>query len=44
MQVEKLELENAKATVEALKKVEEKYEDCGPVLDCIVFNDGDEWK
>lgn len=43
-EMEKLELENAKATVEALKKIEEKYDDCGPVYDCVVFNDGIEWK
>jgi len=39
-----LRLEDAKATVECLKKINEKYDDSGPVYDCVVFNDGEEWK
>lgn len=29
--------------VEQLKSLMESYTDYGPVLDCIVFHDGDTW-
>ena len=35
--------EEFQAFVDALKEVEKKYNDPGPFLDCIVWNDGDKW-
>eukprot|EP00111_Clytia_hemisphaerica_P012386 TCONS_00036372-protein len=41
---QKLQLDDLKSTVECLKKFNEKYDDCGPVYDCVVFHNGEEWK
>ncbi|KAJ2672729.1 hypothetical protein IWW42_002680 [Coemansia sp. RSA 1085] len=34
----------AKARVESLKKLSEMYKDEGPILDCVVFHDGTQWR
>ncbi|ESO86457.1 hypothetical protein LOTGIDRAFT_129137 [Lottia gigantea] len=36
--------EDLQAKVDILSNLEKKYSDCGPVVDCIVFNDGDTWR
>ncbi|XP_057301280.1 tripeptidyl-peptidase 2-like isoform X1 [Hydractinia symbiolongicarpus] len=43
-EIEKLEHENLKATVEALNTIDKKYKDPGPVFDCVVFHDGEMWR
>uniref|UniRef100_A0A2R5LKX2 Tripeptidyl-peptidase 2 n=1 Tax=Ornithodoros turicata TaxID=34597 RepID=A0A2R5LKX2_9ACAR len=40
----KLEKENCEAQVEILGNMEKKFEDLGPVYDCIVFHDGEMWR
>ncbi|CAF3286943.1 unnamed protein product, partial [Rotaria sp. Silwood2] len=40
---QKLIREEFQSFVDALKEVEKKYNDPGPFLDCIVWNDGDKW-
>ncbi|CAF1250085.1 unnamed protein product [Rotaria magnacalcarata] len=40
---QKLTREEFQSFVDALKEVEKKYNDPGPFLDCIVWNDGDKW-
>ncbi len=36
--------EESEAQVEVLGMLEKKYESVGPVFDCIVFNDGTNWR
>ncbi|CAF4089647.1 unnamed protein product, partial [Adineta steineri] len=40
---QKLIREEFQSFVDALKEIEKKYNDPGPYLDCIVWNDGDKW-
>ncbi|CEJ03744.1 hypothetical protein RMCBS344292_17722 [Rhizopus microsporus] len=40
-EAEKTELE---ARIEALKELDKNYEDPGPILDCVVFFDGKDWR
>ncbi|CAF3801202.1 unnamed protein product [Adineta steineri] len=40
---QKIIREEFQSFVDALKEVEKKYNDPGPFLDCIVWNDGDKW-
>eukprot|EP00794_Sanderia_malayensis_P011065 gene11065-12233_t len=42
-QHERLELEDCKAAIDVLNSLDKKYKDPGPVFDCVVFHDGDEW-
>jgi len=43
LQEQKLIREEYQSFVDALKETEKKYNDPGPFLDCIVWNDGDKW-
>ncbi|WAR28137.1 TPP2-like protein [Mya arenaria] len=43
-QEEKQERENLQAEVDILTDMDKKYSDCGPVYDCVVFNDGETWR
>ncbi|KAK9889317.1 hypothetical protein WA026_004596 [Henosepilachna vigintioctopunctata] len=36
--------ENLENTIEILNNFEKKYNDVGPVYDCIIFHDGEMWK
>lgn len=36
--------DECQAQVEVLEMLEKKYESVGPVFDCIVFNDGTNWR
>ena len=36
--------EDLKQLVESLKAIDQKYEDVGPVYDCVVFHDGEMWR
>ena len=38
------EKEECQAKVEVLAMLEKNYESVGPVFDCIVFNDGSNWR
>ncbi|CEG66665.1 hypothetical protein RMATCC62417_03204 [Rhizopus microsporus] len=40
-EAEKTELESR---IEALKELDKNYEDPGPILDCVVFFDGKDWR
>eukprot|EP00795_Rhopilema_esculentum_P016379 gene16379-7781_t len=40
---QRLTHEDCKAAVEVLNSLEKKYKDLGPVYDCVVFHDGDDW-
>jgi tripeptidyl-peptidase-2 len=42
--VEKLQREELAARVDVLRKLEETSKDPGPVYDCVVFNDGTNWR
>ncbi|KAH3790511.1 hypothetical protein DPMN_168713 [Dreissena polymorpha] len=39
----KLERENLQAVLDVMTDLDKKYNDCGPVYDCVVFNDGETW-
>jgi len=43
LQEQKLIREEYQSFVDALKETEKKYNDPGPFLDCIVWNDGEKW-
>ena len=36
--------QDLEARVDQLKKLMESYEDPGVILDCVVFNDGKDWR
>ncbi len=40
---QKLIREEFQSFVDVLKEIEKKYNDPGPFLDCIVWNDGQKW-
>jgi hypothetical protein len=42
-QEQKLIREEFQSFVDVLKEIEKKYNDPGPFLDCIVWNDGQKW-
>ncbi|KAG5891542.1 hypothetical protein JTB14_028560 [Gonioctena quinquepunctata] len=42
--VEKLEKENIEAKQDILNNYEKKFNDVGPVYDCILFHDGEKWR
>lgn len=42
--VEKMLKEDLEMQVEMLNTLEKKYNNVGPCLDCIVFNDGEGWR
>jgi len=44
LQEEKVERENLSAQLDILTDLDKKYNDCGPVFDCVVFNDGTTWR
>lgn len=41
---QRLEREDREAQVEVLASLEKKFEDAGPVYDCVVFHDGAAWR
>lgn len=43
-QQQQWEIENAEARLEILNRLEKEYNDCGPVYDVLVFNDGKCWR
>ncbi len=43
-EVDKLTKEDLEARVEMLNTLEKKYNNIGPVLDCVVFHDGQQWR
>ncbi|CAL8107213.1 unnamed protein product [Orchesella dallaii] len=43
-QLEKLQKEEVEAQMEIAQSLEKKYKDYGPLLDCVVWNTGTEWK
>ena len=43
-QEEKSTHEDFKQLVDSLKVIDRKYEDVGPVYDCVVFHDGEMWR
>ena len=42
--LDKLVKEDLEAQVEMLNTLEKKYNNIGPCLDCVVFNDGGKWR
>ena len=42
--LDKLLKEYLEAQVEMLNTLEKKYNNIGPCLDCVVFNDGEKWR
>lgn len=40
---EKLEKEDIEAKIEFLTNADKKYNDFGPVYDCVLFHDGTKW-
>ncbi|GAB6021153.1 hypothetical protein CHUAL_003784 [Chamberlinius hualienensis] len=42
--VEKLQKEDTEALSEVFTNLEKKFEDSGPVFDCVVFHDGNSWR
>lgn len=42
-ETEKITKENLEAKVELLINFEKKFNDIGPIYDCILFNDGEKW-
>lgn len=42
--LEKLDKEETEAILEVLQTLEKKYKDLGPLLDCVVWHDGTEWR
>ncbi|ESN96330.1 hypothetical protein HELRODRAFT_107485 [Helobdella robusta] len=43
-QMDKLLKEDYQAQVEILQNMDKKFDDCGPVFDCVVFHDGNTWR
>ncbi|XP_052216044.1 tripeptidyl-peptidase 2-like isoform X2 [Dreissena polymorpha] len=43
-QEQKLERENLQAVLDVMTDLDKKYNDCGPVYDCVVFNNGETWR
>ncbi|XP_060602891.1 tripeptidyl-peptidase 2-like [Ruditapes philippinarum] len=43
-QEEKQEKDELQAQLDILTDADKKYNDCGPVYDCVVFYDGDTWR
>ncbi|KAJ8930438.1 hypothetical protein NQ314_016765 [Rhamnusium bicolor] len=42
-EADKLEKENLDAKLDILNNYEKKFNDVGPIYDCILFNDGEKW-